>query len=124
MLDHYLLGAASDSSLTLFDTQTTNQTLSFPKQNVQGLAFSPLNKLLLCCVSSDATITFYDINEKKLVKQIQTGESLTSVAFCQDGHTIAVGARNSGNVMIYDLRKSAREVYKYCTGHKETVNTV
>ena len=91
---------------------------------MQGLAFSPLNKLLLCCVSPDATICFFDINEKKLVKQIQTGESLTSVAFCQDGHTIAVGTRNSGNVMIYDLRKSAREVYKYCTGHKDTVNCV
>ena len=26
--------------------------------------------------------------------------------------------------MIYDLRKSSKEVYKVCTGHKHTINAL
>ena len=29
-----------------------------------------------------------------------------------------------GAIMIYDLRKSSKEVYKVCTGHKHTINSL
>lgn len=29
-----------------------------------------------------------------------------------------------GAIMIYDLRKSSKEVYKVCCGHKHTINSL
>jgi len=46
------------------------------------------------------------------------------VSFCADGHTIAVGASNSGAILVYDLRKSSKEVYKLCSGHTQTINSL
>ena len=77
----------------------------------------------MCSVSKDKSISFYDIHDRKTVKHIQTQKELESVAFCSDGHTIAVGAR-TGHVMIYDLRKSAKEVSKWVQGHSEPVTAL
>ena len=88
------------------------------------MAFSPLNKLLLSSVGLDKNIVFYDTNDKIIVKRIKTDVPLQSVSFCSDGHTIAIGASNMGAVLIYDLRKSSKEVYKVCTGHKHTINSL
>jgi protein NEDD1 len=63
-----------------------------------------LNKLLLSSVSLDKQIIFYDITKNKKVSAIATPEALQSISFNCDGHTVAVGAINSGNVYIYDLR--------------------
>ena len=46
------------------------------------------------------------------------------MSFCSDGHTIAVGASNSGAILVYDLRKSSKAVYKLCTGHTQTINSL
>ena len=91
---------------------------------MKGVAFSPLNKLLLSSVGLDKNIVFYDTNDKIIVKRIKTDVPLQSVSFCSDGHTIAIGASNMGAVLIYDLRKSSKEVYKVCTGHKHTINSL
>ena len=72
----------------------------------------------------DKNIVFYDTNDKIIVKRIKTDVPLQSVSFCSDGHTIAIGASNMGAVLIYDLRKSSKEVYKVCTGHKHTINSL
>lgn len=56
-----------------------------------GVAFSPLNHLLLCSAGLDRRIRFYDTKEKSLVKDIETDEPLTSLSFNTDGFTIAVG---------------------------------
>lgn len=42
------------------------------KSSVKGIAFSPLNKLLLSSVGLDKNIVFYDINDKIIVKRIKT----------------------------------------------------
>ena len=113
--------------MTLYDTNAckqTNQFTSGHKSSIKDVAFSPLNKLLLCSVGLDKNIVFYDINDKIIVKRIKTDLPLQSVAFCSDGHTIAIGASNMGAIMIYDLRKSSKEVYKVCTGHKHTINSL
>ena len=72
----------------------------------------------------DKNIIFYDINEKIIVKRIRADVPFQSVSFSTDGHTIAIGANGMGAIMVYDLRKSSKEVYKYCTGHKNTVNSL
>ena len=56
-----------------------------------GIAFSPVNNLLLCSAGMDQRIHFFDIVEGKEVKKIEVGVPLSSISFCSDGHTIAVG---------------------------------
>ena len=58
------------------------------------------------------------MNEKVSIKKIKTDISISKVSFCHDGHTIAVGSDSEdGIILIYDLRKSASEVFRYCVGN-------
>ena len=102
----------------------TTQFSTGHKSAIRGIGFSPLNKLLLASVGLDKNIVFYDINDKIIVKRIKTETPLQSVSFCTDGHTIAVGASNYGAILVYDLRKSSKEVWKVCSGHKSTINSI
>ena len=67
-----------------------------------------MNNLLLCSSGLDDKIFFYDIVEGKQVKKIEVGEHLSSISFCADGHTIAVGTYSSGQVIVYDLKDSKK----------------
>lgn len=58
------------------------------------------------------------------MKRIRSEFPFNSVSFCTDGHTIAIGAANSGAILVYDLRKSSKEVYKLCSGHTQTINSL
>lgn len=80
-----------------------------------SLAFSPLNQLLLCSGGLDKQICFFNVKERVSVKNIKTDVTIAKVAFCQDGHTIAVGS-DDGQLLVYDLRKSSTEVSKYAQG--------
>ncbi len=94
-MDKSLLGAACDQSVMLFNTEVLKVDHAFIGSHtgrVRGVAFSPLNKLLLCSAGDDGHVCFYDMNEKVQVKKIRTELGITSVAFCNDGHTIAVGS--------------------------------
>lgn len=73
-----------------------------------GIAFSPVNNLLLCSAGLDSRIYFYDIVEGKQVKKIEVGAALSAISFCADGHTIGVGTEQTGQVIIYDLKDSKR----------------
>lgn len=74
---------------------------------MRSIAFSPLNKLLLSSTGLDKHIVFYDITKNKKVSGITAPEPIQSIAFNSDGHTVAVGACNSGNVYVYDLRNQS-----------------
>lgn len=89
------------------------QFTSDHKGPVKSLAFSPLNQLLLCSAGVDRNICFYNVKEKVHVKKIRTDMVIAKVAFCHDGHTIAVGS-DDGQIQVYDLRKSSQEVSKFC----------
>ena len=127
-LDRKLLCSAQDDSVvTLYDVEAARQVTQFTnshKASVKGVAFSPLNKLLLASVGLDKNIVFYDTHDKIIVKRIRSEFPFASVAFCADGHTIAVGASNSGAILVYDLRKSSKEVFKLCSGHTSTINSL
>lgn len=73
-----------------------------------GIAFSPVNNLLICSAGLDNLIQFFDIVEGKEVKKIDTGVPLSAISFCPDGHTIAVGTNQGGRVIIYDLKEAKR----------------
>jgi WD40 repeat protein len=81
-----------------------------------GIAFSPVNNLLLCSAGYDNRIYFFDIVEGKEVKKIDCGTALSSISFCADGHTIGVGTYSGGRVIIYDL-KEAKKIKIELKGH-------
>jgi len=64
----------------------------------------------------DQKIQFFDIQEGKEVKKIDTGSPLSKISFCSDGHTIAVGTFD-GRIIIYDL-KDAKRVKIELRGHE------
>ena len=77
-----------------------------------GLAFSPVNNLLLCSCGMDGRIQFFDIATSKNVKTIQFKDEsvptpLSTIAFCYDGHTIAVGSI-TGKVLVNNLKDKAK----------------
>jgi WD40 repeat protein len=80
-------------------------------------AFSPHNQILMVSVGLDCRIHFYDIETNRVVKSMNAGEALSSIGFCSDGHTIAVGSETSGAVLIYDLKESAKNVKMKLQGH-------
>jgi protein NEDD1 len=73
-----------------------------------GIAFSPVNNLLLSSCGLDGRIQFFDIKSEKQVKTIENLQNpMSSIAFCFDGHTIAVGSLK-GRIYVYDLKDKQR----------------
>lgn len=68
-------------------------------------------------------VQLYDIKQNTKVSTIVTNYPLQSISFCADGQHIALGANNSGNLIVYDLRKANKPVFSL-EGHKHTVNSV
>ena len=52
---------------------------------------------------------FYDIVEGKNVKKIDTQSPLSTIGFCPDGHTIAVGTIK-GKILVYNLKDAKNGV--------------
>ena len=71
----------------------------------------------------DKSIIFYDTKEKKDIKVIETAIPLGSIGFCCDGHSIAVGGSTSGQVLLYDLRKSKTPL-RIIDSHKHAVTNL
>lgn len=70
-----------------------------------AIAFSPLNHLLMCTAGLDGKINFFDTVKGSNVKVIEAATPLSSISFCPDGHTIAVGTIK-GKILIYDLKNA------------------
>jgi WD40 repeat protein len=102
-----LLGAASENgSVYVWDTNARSIVSQFPTLHsspVTGLAFSPVNEALLCSTGLDQRIHFFDIRKNKLVQTLEADAPITSLAFCGDGHTIAIGSLY-GTIQAMDLR--------------------
>jgi WD40 repeat protein len=82
----------------------------------QGIAFSPVNQLLLCSAGFNNKIHFYDIQEGREVKTIDAKAPLTAIAFCSDGHTVAIGTV-TGKILLFDL-KDAKQPKMELKGHE------
>lgn len=50
-------------------------------------------------------------------------ESLQSISFNCDGHTVAVGSSNSGTIYVYDLRNQS-QILATLLGHESSVNSI
>uniref|UniRef100_A0A7S4J780 Uncharacterized protein n=1 Tax=Odontella aurita TaxID=265563 RepID=A0A7S4J780_9STRA len=81
---------------------------------ITGVAFSPVNRLLLATSSLDGTVAFHDVNSRKTIQTVRApappnavGRSpgVSCVAFHSDGVTCAAGT-DAGSALLYDLRKA------------------
>jgi protein NEDD1 len=68
-----------------------------------GIAFSPMNALLMCSCGLDGNIHFFDTADGKKVKTMKINEPLSTLSFCIDGHTLATGTLR-GKILVYDLK--------------------
>lgn len=117
-----LASATDEGSVLLWDTATRCLLHSFAgvhKAPAMGLAFSPLNNMLLMSVGLDKTVVFYDVTSKSVPKVMPTDSPLTSIDIMSDGHTLAVGTTR-GFIYLYDLRKASHPIGTYAA-HKSSV---
>lgn len=98
---------------------------SFPnahRSSASALSFSSFNPVLLVSASLDQNLNFYDISDKKQVKTITAEQSLNSVSFHSDGHTLIAGGMYGG-LYVYDLRKPSTPKERLL-GHDSAVRYV
>lgn len=106
-----LLGSCSDGGIVeLWDTASRTPYTSWKQHTapVTSIQFSPVNHMLFTSVGLDQHIFFYDVQDKKLivllalltecrmVKAINAFAPLTSLAFMDNGYTIAIGTSQGG----------------------------
>jgi WD40 repeat protein len=72
--------------------------------------------------SLDQDLHFFDISLKRKVKTLKCEQSLTSVSFHSDGHTLAAGGVYGG-LYVYDLRRLS-EPKERLVGHDSAVSYV
>jgi WD40 repeat protein len=113
-----ILAAGFDNGkIIIWDVQSATKRAELQAHSqtpCSQLAFSPVNNLLLTSCGYDGKIQFFDISSQKNVKTIYTKGSnnlvcaLTSIAFCHDGFTIAVGSIN-GKIFINNLKDKTKQ---------------
>ncbi len=111
-----LLAVASESSsVVIWDCNRVDAGASacFSEHRApsSGLAFSPVNDVLLLSVGLDKRCVFYDLDTGGPVNDFKTEQPLTAVEFLPDGQTVALGAAD-GSILLYDLRSFARPLMK------------
>ncbi|KAG0339357.1 hypothetical protein BG004_006845 [Podila humilis] len=110
-----LASAGNDGILRLWDSTSTGSTSvlhSYATTHsvpISGMEFSPYNKYLICTTGADRRYALYDSSQKLVVKTTLAQYPLTSVAFKNDGVSMAFGT-DQGSILVYDLRSSNQPV--------------
>ncbi|KAG0628403.1 hypothetical protein M758_1G024200 [Ceratodon purpureus] len=103
---HLLLTAGDDGTVHLWDTTSRSPKLSWLKQHsapTTGLCFSPTSDKMIVSGGLDKKLYTYDPGVKKPVYCVPYEAPFASLAFRDDGNTLAAGT-NSGRVVFYDVR--------------------
>ncbi|CAM6100478.1 unnamed protein product [Calypogeia fissa] len=103
---HLLVTAGDDGSVHIWDTTNRSPKVSWLKQHsapTTGVCFSPGNDKTMVSVGLDKKLYTYDLGIKKPVHCVPFDAPFSSVAFKDDGQTVAAGT-NSGRVVFYDIR--------------------
>ena len=72
------------------------------------LAFSTVHAALVVSAGLDRRVIFYDVQQRSVVKTLQTDCALSALSFMEDGSTIAAGGA-SGVLLFLDLKQSERD---------------
>lgn len=103
---HLLVTAGDDGSVHLWDTTGRNPKVSWLKQHsapTAGISFSPCNDKMIASVGLDKKLYTFDSGTRKPSFCIPYEAPFSSVAFRDDGNTLAAGT-TTGQVVFYDVR--------------------
>ncbi|KAL4575058.1 hypothetical protein LXL04_021899 [Taraxacum kok-saghyz] len=103
---HLLVTAGDDGSVHLWDTTGRNPKVSWLKQHsapTAGVSFSPSNDKMIASVGLDKKLYTFDSGSRRPSFCIPYEAPFSSVAFREDGHTLAAGT-TTGQVVFYDVR--------------------
>ncbi|XP_051123064.1 protein NEDD1 [Andrographis paniculata] len=106
MSRHLLVTAGDDGSIHLWDTTVRSPKVSWLKQHsapTSGVSFSPTNDKMIASVGLDMKLYTFDTGSKKPSSCIPYEAPFSSLAFTDDGLTLAAGTSN-GQVVFYDVR--------------------
>jgi len=101
-----MVGASTDKgTLAFWDVIAAKEIQKFNEHKAPstGLAFSPVNEVLVLSSGLDKRCVCYDTLTKKPASTISTELPLTSVEFASDGTNLVLGT-TQGLVYLYDLR--------------------
>ncbi|RKP26015.1 WD40-repeat-containing domain protein [Syncephalis pseudoplumigaleata] len=106
-----LLCGGDDGAVHIMDTNRSQTPLkTFHDAHhapVKGVAFSPFNRYLMCSAGLDKRVVLYDAEKQGAIKTLTTDQPLTTLAFKNDGVTIATGTIQ-GKLLLFDLRSSSK----------------
>ncbi|KAL4331874.1 hypothetical protein GQ457_07G018120 [Hibiscus cannabinus] len=103
---HILVTAGDDGSIHLWDTTGRSPKVSWLKQHsapTTGISFSPSNDKIIASVGLDKKLYTYDSGSRRPSAFVSNEAPFTSLAFRDDGWTLAAGT-NNGRVVLYDIR--------------------
>ncbi|XP_060210770.1 protein NEDD1 isoform X1 [Lycium barbarum] len=103
---HLLVTAGDDGSIHLWDTTGRSPKVSWLKQHsapTSGISFSPSNDKIVASVGMDKKLYTFDSGSRRPSFCIPYEAPFSSLAFTDDGFTLAAGT-SSGRVVFYDVR--------------------
>ncbi|KAK6135887.1 hypothetical protein DH2020_030374 [Rehmannia glutinosa] len=106
MSRHLLVTAGDDGSIHLWDTTNRSPKASWLKQHsapTSAVSFSPSNDKIIASVGLDMKLYTFDSGSRKPSSCIPYEAPFSSLAFTDDGLTLAAGT-STGQVVFYDIR--------------------
>lgn len=106
MSRHLLVTAGDDGSIHMWDTTSRSPKASWLKQHsapISSVSFSPSNDKIIASVGLDMKLYTFDSGSKKPSSCIPYEAPFSSLAFTDDGLTLAAGT-STGQVVFYDVR--------------------
>ncbi|KAK4485196.1 hypothetical protein RD792_007814 [Penstemon davidsonii] len=103
---HLLVTAGDDGSIHMWDTTGRSPKVSWLKQHsapTSGISFSPTNDKIIASVGLDMKLYTFDSGSRKPSSCIPYEAPFSSLAFTDDGLTLAAGT-STGQVVFYDVR--------------------
>nr|XP_043608311.1 protein NEDD1 [Erigeron canadensis] len=103
---HLLVTAGDDGSVHLWDTTGRSPKVSWLKQHsapTSGVSFSPSNDKMIASVGLDKKLYTFDSGSRRPSFCIPYEAPFSSVAYRDDGYTLAAGT-TTGQVVFYDVR--------------------
>ncbi|KAI3817778.1 hypothetical protein L1987_11576 [Smallanthus sonchifolius] len=109
---HLLVTAGDDGSVHLWDTTGRNPKVSWLKQHsapTAGISFSPSNDKIIASVGLDKKLYTFDSGARRPSFCMPYESPFSSVAFHDDGNTLAAGT-TTGQVVFYDVRAKPQPI--------------
>ncbi|CAI9759730.1 unnamed protein product [Fraxinus pennsylvanica] len=126
MSRHLLVTAGDDGSIHLWDTTGRNPKVSWLRQHsapTSGVCFSPSNDKIIASVGLDMKLYTFDSGSRKPSSCIPYEAPFSSLAFTDDGLTLAAGT-STGQVAFYDVRGKPQPItVLHAYGNSEAITS-